>query len=221
MNRRSLMQFTGLASAATLLSGCGSTIWKQKITITVQTPSGEKSGSAVTQVDSSIGTYIGAGTMANQTLQGEATVVDLGNGKYLFGLLSEKSKTLAWQIFEDEVPKDTEGAWGAIAGKQGIVKAVPIYPMLVTFANLADPESVKEVKPSDLAGTFGAGYSLKSITLEITDEKVTEGVVEKVLPWMLTHNARIKEIPVPTPKNYVPSPVEEIYPSAFIRKAPL
>jgi hypothetical protein len=184
LNRRNLLRFSGLAGIATLLSGCGTTSWKQKITITVQTPAGEKSGSAVTQVDSSVGTYIGAGTMANQTLHGEATVVDLGQGKYVFGLLSEQSKTLAWQIFENEVPKDTEGAWSAIAGKKGIVKPVPSFPMLVTFGDLKVPASVKEVKPNDLAATFGSGYVLKSITLEVTDENVTEGVVGKVLPWL-------------------------------------
>ena len=57
-------------------------------------------------------------------------------------------------------------------------------PMLVTFADINDPASVKKVNPNDLAASFGAGYSLKSITLEITDEKVTKGVVEGVLGWL-------------------------------------
>ncbi|MBI2718450.1 MAG: hypothetical protein HYX36_06770 [Rhizobiales bacterium] len=57
------------------------------------------------------------------------------------------------------------------------------YPLLVTFGNLGNPASVREVKPSDLAASFGPGFALKSITLEITDEPVTEGRVESVLPW--------------------------------------
>ncbi|MEP3196791.1 MAG: hypothetical protein ABJO57_02900, partial [Lentilitoribacter sp.] len=46
------------------------------------------------------------------------------------------------------------------------------------------PTSVKEVDPANLAATFGPGYSLQSITLEITDDPVTEGEVEKVLGWL-------------------------------------
>jgi hypothetical protein len=62
------------------------------------------------------------------------------------------------------------------------------YPMLVTFADINNPASVREVDPANLAKIFGAGYKLKSITLEITDEKVTKGVVEGVLGWMRNQN---------------------------------
>ena len=34
------------------------------------------------------------------------------------------------------------------------------------------------VDPADLAATFGAGFALREITLEVTDDAVTEGVVE-------------------------------------------
>ena len=58
------------------------------------------------------------------------------------------------------------------------------YPLLVTFGDINDPASVKKVDPNDLAATFGPGYTLKSITLEITDEPVTTGKVEDVLGWV-------------------------------------
>lgn len=60
------------------------------------------------------------------------------------------------------------------------------YPPLVTFTDLADPKTVRRVDPSDLAATFGSGYTLKAITLEITDDKVTEGNVGRILPWLAT-----------------------------------
>ena len=43
------------------------------------------------------------------------------------------------------------------------------------------------VDPADLAATFGAGFALREITLEVTDDAVTEGVVEGVLGWLWTH----------------------------------
>jgi hypothetical protein len=61
-------------------------------------------------------------------------------------------------------------------------------PLLVTFDDVTDPKSVKLVDPANLAGTFGSGFALKSITVEITDETVTEGKVESVLGWLKERN---------------------------------
>ena len=57
------------------------------------------------------------------------------------------------------------------------------YPMLVTFGDLADPTSVAEVDPDDLAATFGEGVKLKRITVELTDDPVTTGIEER-LGWL-------------------------------------
>ena len=42
---------------------------------------------------------------------------------------------------------------------------------------------VRAWDPDNLAGTFGPGVLLKRITLEITDEPVTKGKIERVLGW--------------------------------------
>lgn len=55
---------------------------------------------------------------------------------------------------------------------------------MVTFGDLKDPKSVQEVDPENLPATFGPGYKIKSYTVEITDEPVTEGRVENLLPWL-------------------------------------
>ncbi len=57
------------------------------------------------------------------------------------------------------------------------------YPVLATFTDVNDSTTVKVVEPDNLEDTFGSGVSLKRITLEITDEPVTEGHVERALPW--------------------------------------
>lgn len=45
---------------------------------------------------------------------------------------------------------------------------------------------MRKVDPANLAAAFGPGVSLKRVMLEITDEAVTEGEVEKVLDWLDT-----------------------------------
>ena len=66
--------------------------------------------------------------------------------------------------------------------------------MLVTFNDITNPTTVRRVDPYDLASVFGPGYVLKAITLEITDEKVTEGRVESVLAWL--HDPTYRTRPV-------------------------
>ena len=71
----------------------------------------------------------------------------------------------------------------------------PGYPKLVTFTDMNDPKSVTLVqvwerkkdghfflKEDRMEELFGAGVSLKGITLEITDEPVQWGVVDGYLP---------------------------------------
>ena len=70
--------------------------------------------------------------------------------------------------------------------------------MLVTFGDINVPASVKLVDPKNLAASFGPGYRLKDMTLEITDEAMTEGRVESVLTWLAALEDRVK----PTNKKY-------------------
>lgn len=69
-------------------------------------------------------------------------------------------------------------------------------PKLVTFTDMNDPKSVTlaqewtrgdrnmTLKADHMEELFGQGVKLKDITLEITDEPVTWGVVDKWLLWM-------------------------------------
>jgi hypothetical protein len=90
-----------------------------------------------------------------------------------------------YRVWRDEIPARREESLKFIQSKREIRNVPPnAYPLLVTFTDINDPKSVLEVKPDNLAASFGVGYSLKSITLEITDEPVTEGKVEGVLGWL-------------------------------------
>ncbi|WP_162841480.1 hypothetical protein [Salaquimonas pukyongi] len=178
-----------LLLAALLLSVCGeSWNWHQKLTVTVETPQGEKSGSAVQQVTWKNDTLVpgSPGGRAVNGLRGEAAVVELGSGRYLFALINGAA-TLAQHVVLDpamaKAPFEERGAALEQVGRKGTVPRKYI-PQLVTFSNIDNPASVKAVDPDDLAATFGPGYRLKSVTLEITDEPVTDGEVEKVLGWL-------------------------------------
>ena len=173
-----------LLSLATLLAGCGNYAWNQKLTVTVQTPNGEKSGSAVVAVNAWAGSAFAVGGTSQVKLRGEAVMVDLGDGRYLFALLDGNTVFLPGRTFSEMVPDGGEKAWRVLEGMRGQKRNVPggHWPNLVTFGNPRDPKSMKAV--ADLPEDLGAGYTIKSISLEITDEPATAGVIETVLPWV-------------------------------------
>ena len=158
--------------------------WNQKLTVEVMTPEGLRSGSAVTNVrwqeKNSSGNYPGS-------YRGEAAAVEVADGKYLFALIGEGTRYIALLTFEGERDRPagiTEAGFAAVAGVRGNREVSrERYPLLVTFGDISDPATVKLVDPENLAAIFGPGVSLKRITLTITDEPVTKGEVEKVLPW--------------------------------------
>jgi hypothetical protein len=195
MKRRDIM---GLIGAAVMLVGCSKThSWNQKLTVTVNAPDGEKSGSAVSRVTKYVGSGFATDSIVSSELSGEATIVDLGGGKYLFALLTNtglsETADLAEYTWGDSIKRDPklEGLDQLNARYEAFSqlreqKTLPQknYPLLVRFTDINNPKSVQEVKPDKLSDAFGAGYSLKSITFEITDEAVTRGKVGKVLDWL-------------------------------------
>lgn len=176
-----------LVAAAMTLAGCGEQVqWNQKLTVAVETPDGLKTGSAVQRVRiyNKAGIFepitpIEARGVADE-LRGEAVVVDLGGGRYVFMLVSGAS-LITQRVLEWSRPWFPNGA-RTVARFDGVAEVPPdAYPRLVTFTDIDDPASVQLVDPDDLAATFGPGTRLQSITLEITDEPVTQGRVEEVL----------------------------------------
>lgn len=178
-----------LVAAGLTLAGCGESVsWHQKLTVTVDTPDGFRSGSAVQRVR----IYDKAGILepilpheargVADEVTGEAVVVDLGQGRHLF-MLVRGASLLTQRVLEWPRPWFPDGA-RAVARFEGVAH-VPRNraPTLVTFTSIDAPKTVKRVDPGNLAATFGSGYRLHSITLEITDEPVTEGRVEALLDW--------------------------------------
>ncbi len=247
-----------------MLSGCSgeSISWHQKLTVEIETPQGLKTGFSIMAVTkkSSDGWWVPPEARGvHSKAKGEAVVVDLGNGRYLFALISG-ADLLAQKVFAPEIGlvghaldradwPDWANTITRLRGQRELSRQH--YPMLVTFTDINDPKTVKRVNPNNLDASFGcensvsraipaepgilnnppsgssnpspeppssssppsgppsvAGqassgsasprtgggadapaknqkcYKLKSITLEITNEPVTKGVVEGVLGWI-------------------------------------
>ena len=203
--RRSVLSLLVLLPLTLCLSGCGELgfdnwRWHQKLIVEVEVNGKVVQGSAVTSIHwwpNSFGKGGHGGARWLSKVKGEAVVVDLGKGRYLFALLSYPRNTeYIEHLATRSLYKSTKRVWGNKAfarvlshkGKEPIVVPRDVYPMMVTFEDIADPSSVKQVNPNNLEGTFGPGYKLKSITLEITDEPVTAGKVEAVLGWFYDVN---------------------------------
>jgi hypothetical protein len=121
-------------------------------------------------------------------MEGEAVVVELPKNRYLFALLNYNA-FFASKVFKDRMEgalSESGERWAKIISNLRKTHDIDSkdYPLLVTFTDITDPTTVKQVDPNILAATFGEGVSLKRITLEITDEPVTEGKIESVLGWL-------------------------------------
>lgn len=185
-----------------MLSGCDvfgfrEWEWKQKLTVSVMTPSVLKTASSVTDGRWSMTpTWFKVGDTGGGpgagSLQGEAVVVELEPQRFLFALLRDYSAITAVETFADPglKPGLREHYVAALDRMEAIRESRSLsrehYPLFVTFDNVNDPASVRRVDPGNLSATFGAGYRMNAITLSITDEPVTQGVVERVLGWLET-----------------------------------
>jgi hypothetical protein len=181
-----LRHFLTLAALLALTACKPHETWHQKLTLVVETPAGEVSGSAVIAVEGNMRQLPGASNEINYKVRGEAVVVEVAPGKYLFALLGDPSEQFYWAARDRFTGLDREEWLPLIPRQRDPVDLFPDHmPMLVTFADVSRPETVQQVDPLHLSAAFGPGVALKSVRLEITDEAVTEGRVEGVLGWLL------------------------------------
>lgn len=174
--------------------------WRQKLTVSVMTPEGMKIGSAVTSARIAFPPkWTGVGDAAGMQqggVTGEAVVVDLGEGRYVFALLQGYTEWTAYTAFFPELEgkplsKTEMGSYlDQMVASTGQTRELrrKDYPLLVTFDDINDPATVRRVEPGDLSASFGASFRLNAITLSITEEPVTEGKIEGVLGWLTKSN---------------------------------
>lgn len=139
--------------------------WRYRMTVTLTTPEGDKTGSAVREVTLHKGIGL---TDLPPTIEvhGEAIAVEVAPHDYVFALLVDETngQDYAGKVMLDAFPQEK---------KTGVAKLSPqAYPMFVRFASLVAPQSVAR-----------ADVAVKEITIEITDAPVTWSL-RKQLPWL-------------------------------------
>jgi hypothetical protein len=173
---------------------------KYRLTIEVETPDGRKSASSVLAIHPDRGYSRGGHTRP----VGDAVFVDLGGAKNLVALL----------VHLDDGKLDFDGinylalrAYTAAGGKRVSFNemsrqtgSVPVkgalIPVLLSFADPANPGTARVVSPEDAQAVLGNGYRLGEITAEVVPngfwpldfggalgEPVTRGIAAR-LPWL-------------------------------------
>lgn len=186
MTRRRLIAVLGPILAAMSLVGCSgepATKIHQKLTVEIDSPSGIRSGYAVVEVGNHPKPDVLKSIPGNgYSVRGEAVVIDIAPGKTLFALLTPpdaKWGDTSWYQAELINNALAEGA----ADEPSVKLPPQLYPLLVTFRDIRDPKSVERVDPAALDKSFGAGVTLRRITVAVTDDPVTTGI-EKRLGWL-------------------------------------
>lgn len=194
MNRR--VTLGSLLALGTLaLAGCGyrRETFRYRITVEVQTPEGIRSGSSVIEVKlAETGSHSWVTPEASGVrghARGEAVAVELPGAKVLFALLRTErtSDGAVWFPFRAIKTPKFEGEYSGVRRARYMERnklagaLLPRdYPMLVTFRDPTDPQTVERVDPDDLAATFGPGVTLRRITVQMTDDPVTNETCARV-----------------------------------------
>lgn len=134
-------------------------------------------------------------------LCGEANVLRLSDGRYLFALLNGEPQRLIRHIASwDQAPTgillqrlglNTEWRWGkddsGIQALPDMDKEVDLdpyqMPEFVTFRSNDDPKSAVVVDPRSPAATLGPGITIERVSIRPTRESSTSGEVRRALSW--------------------------------------
>lgn len=204
------LRFASLLTMSLVLASCGgqSASYRYKLTLSLNTPDGVKTGFNVVELTYFDVSVPARGTM--HTTRGQGIYIDLGPGRRpLIALLTRIPRADdPWpcgDCWQEDAPTVVIGSACPAArsanarpyieqiGRLGrqcdrpIALSLPPIPTklpdLVTFADVNDPQSIILVDPDNLKATLGPGVSWRSITIQTTDEPLTMGI-EKHLPWV-------------------------------------
>lgn len=149
---------------------------RYKVTVVVETPEGEKIGSAVREAGKYTEPRIlpeQGGVFYNVT-RGEAVVVDLEERGVLFALLGGQG--------------EAENVFKLLSGQSDnkVVLSPEQYPQFVRFRDLKDPKTVEAVKLGELSEVV----RIKEIVFVTTNDPVTWAIA-RWLPWLPNYYNRM------------------------------
>jgi hypothetical protein len=176
--------------------------YRYEITLEIDTPAGVRTGSSVVEISGRrepklLPDMVGA----SLTFHGEAAAVDLPSGGTIFALLAGENgaggpTAIALNLLTPaERASVPELEAGKVLGKVDRTAELPraAYPLLVTFHDPTDPNSIEGVDP-DSEVQFGRGGRLRRITISTTHKPFTDAI-EKRLPWLSGDTRLIVQAP--------------------------
>ena len=173
---------------------------KYRLSVEVETPDGVKSGSGILAITPDRGYSRKGHTSAS----GDAIFVDLGGGRNLVALLAHLDDKKA---DFDAINYVALRAYNAAGGRRvnfndmnKLSGAVPVkgelIPVLVSFADPANPGTARTVPPDQSEAVLGRGYQLRGLKAEVVPngvwpvdfggplgDPVTRGISGR-LPWL-------------------------------------
>jgi hypothetical protein len=209
MNRRGVMAISliGLIAIAFRIWWGPTYQYRYRIALEVETPQGSKTASSVVEITHTPGPKNFLGVNSNPVrFKGEAVFLDLGADKHVVMLIA--SEEIAFRAFELNsnrlnIRTPHQLVVQLPSGTKATLK-LPDIPKIVTFTDMSDPTSFKivystgyrsgpvdgrppdaEVLVDNFESLFGAGYRLKSVTVELVDPgtPLTEGIEKKMAWW--------------------------------------
>lgn len=165
------------------LAGCGeSETYRYRMTVYVDTPAGQRSGSSVIEVVTSPAVMMGS---TQSDVRGEAVAVDLPDGT-LFALLRSPTNrsaaaNYAYNAYRHAFPSGAGRDWRTsvdILMRQtgpGLLTRAD-YPQFVRFRDPRDARTIRPLDPAYLDTSFGRGVRLNRIEIQMTQDPVTETI---------------------------------------------
>lgn len=167
--------------------------YRYRMSVTVETPEGLRTGSAVRQ-----GNFEKGSSNRASWAVGEAVVVDLGERGVAYALI-DNSNIGDGVSYTTTCNHSDFGLKKTPVGKKWVLSPSE-YPRLVTFRDPQNPKTIEtlftvkgngrcgaggkwEVQADRFEEIFGEGVRLKEISLEITKDPLTEEI-EKRIPWL-------------------------------------
>lgn len=174
--------------------------YRYRLSVEVETPEGLRSGSSVIEVRYEIFPELLTERDHISRIFGEAVFVDLGQGKNLVGLLAagpsgedvDYPGRIVFPAFNlNGNDPDTPRRLPQLRGKRDLdiyhsnpyEAAKRFLPTFVTFGDLNDLGTARIAPPDMFEDTFGAGFRLHNVSIEMTNDPMTSGI-ERKMPWL-------------------------------------
>lgn len=169
--------------------------YRYRLTLSIEIDGKVHTGSSVIEIIWSGGPEIGDVGHYHPSIRGQATLVDLGEHGAIVAALVAPSHDAGGRIVwpegvsalwlvpyafsrgrnDDELPQLRE-----LGGRKELT--LDNMPRLIWFANLADPQTARRVKPSEIPAQLGSNARLSAAYVEITSDPIVIDI-DKRLPW--------------------------------------